>query len=861
MQLSRLRVKNIRSYESAEIDFGTGTTLIAGDVGAGKTSLLYAIEMALFGVAEVNAAYLVRHGAGHAEVAVGFEGDGQQYEISRRFRRLRRKGQETFEAERIRFMVGGAETAYSATELRQRVIDLLGFPDNPSPQAHSDLWRWAVYVPQERMRDILAARPQDRLETVRKALGVERYRTAADNAQELATDLRRSALTRRAEADRLRHFEDEFTQGTALADRLRVDRGSVERSLTERRVALRELEAARDAAEAKARIAEADERELEGLERDIRVDRAALEDRHRALAERERELNQRAEERRATDAEAEALETRRGALAEVERESELAREDERNRGEGLRRLAEARARLTSAEARQAAARELLERANEQEAEARDVLEQARAEGPSKAPRAPTPESLAALEEHLERARRDEAASLEGFAQAQASLTEMEELLEKGVCPRCGQSVKPAEFAPHQAEVAALEKAARGRLDTARGAREAVDDKRKARERYERAHERWNEVEKRRSSARAAHERSVRAREEASHELEQASAITSAARAEAAEFLPEEERAAAARANVTRLDRLRGERAGELELSLLSAERREGIDRALAALRSDAERLRNETVAASERLAEREAAVRALTARRAEAGEVRASLAEAGGRLSAAREREAEERSMLSRLEAQLDEAQRRIGAAEAGRQERTALLAEAKEVEDKAAWVGGPFRTTVLEMEQKLLTHAQAMFEREFARYFASLIDDPGLVARTDPAFTPLVMIEGEWTPAEALSGGERTSLALAFRLALAQVVRSMGSLHLDTILLDEPTDGFSPEQVIRMGELLEELGLPQVVLVSHESQLSAIADRVVRVQKVDGRSMLATNGSERRVERRTPGPETRSTI
>ena len=204
MQLRRLTVKNIRSYEEAEVHFASGTTLIAGDVGSGKTSLLYAIEMALFGVAEVNAAYLVRHGATHAEVAVAFEGPERQYQIFRRFRRVRRKGQETFEPERIRFTVNGADTSYSATELRQQVIDLLGFPDNPSPQAHSDLWRWAVYVPQERMRDILGARAQDRLETVRKALGVERYRTAAENAQELAADLRRSAVSRRAEADRLR---------------------------------------------------------------------------------------------------------------------------------------------------------------------------------------------------------------------------------------------------------------------------------------------------------------------------------------------------------------------------------------------------------------------------------------------------------------------------------------------------------------------------------------------------------------------------------------------------------------------------------------------------------------------------------
>jgi exonuclease SbcC len=80
-----------------------------------------------------------------------------------------------------------------------------------------------------------------------------------------------------------------------------------------------------------------------------------------------------------------------------------------------------------------------------------------------------------------------------------------------------------------------------------------------------------------------------------------------------------------------------------------------------------------------------------------------------------------------------------------------------------------------------------------------------------------------------------------------------MGSLHLDTILLDEPTDGFSPEQVVRMGELLEELALPQVILVSHESQLAAIADRVVRVQKQDGRSFLENTGGVS--DSRTSGP------
>jgi exonuclease SbcC len=287
------------------------------------------------------------------------------------------------------------------------------------------------------------------------------------------------------------------------------------------------------------------------------------------------------------------------------------------------------------------------------------------------------------------------------------------------------------------------------------------------------------------------------------------------------------------------------------------ERRRGIDRALEAVTSQGERAAHETEVLRQRVRGREERMVALREVLKEAEALRAALGEAQRTLRAGRHGMDAERKALGSLESQLEEAGNRVREAEVRRRERAELLAEAADIEEKAAWIGTSFRTAVLGMEQKLLTHAQALFEREFSRYFGSLIDDPGLVARTDPAFTPLVMIEGEWTPAEALSGGERTSLALAFRLALAHVVRSMGSLHLDTILLDEPTDGFSPEQVIRMGELLEELALPQVIIVSHESQLAAIADRVVRVQKIEGRSVL--EGSRGSATGPAPGPGLRS--
>ena len=839
MQLRRVRVQNIRSYESADLEFTSGTTLLSGDVGAGKTSLLYAIEMALFGVAEVNAAYLVRHGAARAEVSVAFEGGGHRYEVFRRFRRLRRKGQETFEAEKIRFTVDGAETSYSATELRQQVIDLLGFPDNPSPQAHSDLWRWAVYVPQERMRDILGARPQDRLETVRKALGVERYRTAAENAQELSADLRRSAAAWRAEADRLKHFDEEFEHGSREVEQLRRDRVPLEQAVREGETLVVNHRTRRATLEERARKAEADLRELAGLERDQGSDQRALEAVEKSLRDRTQELARRRAESEAESSEADALEVRRAALASAEEALARTRARMEESAALLRSLAEARAVLEAAAHRAETSRRAFERVHAEEADARRASEEAAGEGPPKEPPAPTSHHLPWIEEHLAEARGRESRTLAEVAHAENELHEIEELLTAGVCPRCRQHVRPAEFEEHRSEAVEAVRETRGRLRSAEQEREALEAERGARERYERARDRWNEVEKRREMARAVLERSGKSLDASRADREASEQAVASARRRVEELAAAESEEIALRAEVGRIDTTLVAAAKEIERSALAVERRRGVARALELLSTEIDRLRRDAAQTTGRLEDRERRIEALRTVRETTGGLRHELEEAERELRLAEEALAVGRASIARAEARFDEAARRVAAAEAGRLERTNLLREATETDEKANWVGQPFRTALLTMEQKLLTHAQSLFERDFARYFASLVDDPGLVARTDPAFTPLVMIEGEWTPAEALSGGERTSLALAFRLALARVVRVMGSLHLDTVLLDEPTDGFSPEQVIRMGELLEELALPQVILVSHETELAAIADRVVRVQKVDGRSIL----------------------
>jgi DNA repair protein SbcC/Rad50 len=846
MQLRRVRVQNIRSYESADVAFPAGTTLVAGDVGSGKTSLLYAIEMALFGIAEIDASYLVRHGASRAEAEVEFEDPEHRYAIRRVFRRVHRRGKPSFEPERISFRVDGAETAYSATELRQRVIELLGFPDNPNPQAHSDLWRWAVYVPQERMRDILAARPQDRLETVRKALGVERYRTAADNAQDVATDLRRTAATRRAEADRLQHYDREHADWQARSDQFHLDRARATEELARREAELAAAQSARSSAEGDVRATETARTVLSSLRHEDDADARAQQERSRLRAERAADLERVGSDIQVLDRDAADQENRRRARDEAAGERSRQRELLDGIERRLRQLAEQRAGRAAARRALEEARSALERSESHRRDLERSSESARTDGPAHAPPAPTPLSLAVLDERLTVARDAEQKAIRVRATAERSLSEITELLSAGTCPRCGQAVRPEEFGAHRSEAEAADRAAEAGFEAARQARAQLDEARRARERYERAFEKWTEVEKRRHIARAAVDRAAAEAVEASERVRSAEQSLHEAEQRIASFGALEEEEGVVRAELARREAALDDAGRRLESAIRAQDRRLVAVASVEALRLEVERIDQELRLVEVRRAERNERIAPLLASLAGAEERGERLRATQRRVAVADEALTAERKILVRVDAGLDEAARRIEEAERGRAERSQLLSEAEELARTATWLAGPFREAVLEMEKLLLVHAQAAFQRHFARYFASLVDDPSLLARTDAAFTPAVTIEDEWTPAEALSGGERTSLALAFRLALAQVVRTMGHVRLETLLLDEPTDGFSPEQVVRMGDLLEEIALPQVILVSHEAELAAIADRVVRIEKRSGRSWPSTDAGPR---------------
>ena len=82
MIIKKIKLENIRSYEQEEITFPLGSTVLAGDIGTGKTSVLLAIEFALFGLQPgQKGSSLLRNDKNKGSVSLEIEIDNKNIKI------------------------------------------------------------------------------------------------------------------------------------------------------------------------------------------------------------------------------------------------------------------------------------------------------------------------------------------------------------------------------------------------------------------------------------------------------------------------------------------------------------------------------------------------------------------------------------------------------------------------------------------------------------------------------------------------------------------------------------------------------------------------------------------------------------
>ncbi|MEM4625316.1 MAG: hypothetical protein QXJ28_00905, partial [Candidatus Pacearchaeota archaeon] len=173
--------------------------------------------------------------------------------------------------------------------------------------------------------------------------------------------------------------------------------------------------------------------------------------------------------------------------------------------------------------------------------------------------------------------------------------------------------------------------------------------------------------------------------------------------------------------------------------------------------------------------------------------------------------------------------------------EKNKIIKKMEYISELEDWINNQFLEVISFIEKNVMLKLRGEFSKLFSEWFNILVPD-NLSVRLDDDFTPIIEQQDYEIDYSYLSGGERTAVALAYRLALNQTINSFLS-EINTkgiVILDEPTDGFSQQQLDKMRDVFQELNVNQLILVSHDTKIESFVDNIIKLKKSSGVTYLS---------------------
>ncbi len=748
MIIKSVRLHNIRSYLNEEIHFPHGSVLLSGDIGSGKSTILLAIEFALFGISKglLSGEALLRHDKQSGYVELAFSLDGKEVTIRRSLKRLK----ESIRQDEGYIIINGVKQFCTAEELKARVLDMLGYPKELLRKSKGLIYRFTVYTPQEDMKRILFEDPQVRLDTLRQVFQVEKYKLVKESAAVVMQALRekKKELSARIEdlpqkQQQVKELSSELAAVEKKLGALMPEIDKAERLLLQSQASLKSLEdKARQLNIAKSQLAAA---------------LAVIDEKKSLIASKDAEV------------------------AQAKNEAAIWKSQVQDNTAVLAQLSSCLSRL------KAFSDSLLK-----EAAKKSLLES---------------ELLAA--EQLRFVVESEISKAETLKYSSQQLQQKISVLSS--CPTCLQPVsgdhKHKISSEEQAKIAGLDE----KLSEASAKKSAVAEKIK-------------QLKAGLSELQARENAAARLTSEIRQYTELAALFNVTITATAA--------ASQKSIQMSVADM-------QADLGILAAAKKK-LDSAREKVFMISEKERS--IQLAEKLAESyrqeskllESRKEELSARISSLGDVESEIARLKGSLDEITREKTQlmvqnasfgkERENITNLLKLLSD---EVGKKEAAREE----LEAASNV---SYWLGEMFLNLVALIEKHVMMKVHQEFNELFKEWFVMLMGNENLTARIDDEFTPVVEVNGFEIPVENLSGGEKTSCALAYRLALNMVINNLVSTirTKDTLILDEPTDGFSAEQLNKLRDVLAQLGLPQIIIVSHEERIESFVQHVLNISK-----------------------------
>ncbi|MEM2031855.1 MAG: AAA family ATPase [Candidatus Woesearchaeota archaeon] len=182
MKLISLKLENIRSYVNELIEFPEGNTLIKGDIGSGKSTILYAIEFALFGkINDIDYEKLLRVGTNEGTITLTFEHNNHRITIERTITKKKDK----YDQKNVRIVVDDGEIILSPSEAKHFIFKQFNYPLDLIKKEDFMIYRYTIYTPQEAMKEILRSKSEERLTVIRKIFNIDKYETIRENLKKI----------------------------------------------------------------------------------------------------------------------------------------------------------------------------------------------------------------------------------------------------------------------------------------------------------------------------------------------------------------------------------------------------------------------------------------------------------------------------------------------------------------------------------------------------------------------------------------------------------------------------------------------------------------------------------------------------
>lgn len=753
-----LRLRNIRSYKDKIIIFPQkGVTVIYGDVGTGKSTILSSISYAIFGQTGVGKANplerfalpkaedLLRIGEITGTITLLLKQGNRLILIERAIRREKSLGKDKYvdrggtirvyqlrkdpESGEVKYELIEAR-AYSARDLRQRILELLGLPE-PQKRKKPLIFTNAVYVPQFGVHDIINLSEQERKDLINTVINLSRYSNARTNIEKIAKGKYSVLGSILNELKTRKEEKEKFIRDKSLEE--------IDKEINEYEKQLRKLEEEYNKTQSK----------LQEISKKIIDQRNLLQEMIKEKASVEQELkriNQLEEKRKTLNKQLETL-LRLLEINSIE-EAEKAR----------KRLEEEIAKLDEELSKLKKKREeIIARIDGNDKEIEELEVQRRE-----------------LIDHISKLKGE----IRGYERRKQDLLReihrIKKLLEQGICPVCGQRIthehgtrlleeKQAEIMCIEENISKLIQEAKSLEEKLRLIEKNIRDKRNVKQRLRRE---LYGVEK---------------------EIDRKNQLLDSRK----DLLREVDKINDILAQIRELDK-------DIKKKPNLSKQLEEYENKLEILRKQLRELEDE---------ERKLNSLAKEISR-DKGRIEATL----DNLRSLRERYVEIMEEIEKLRKDIEFYEKVYRFLY--NRNNSIFLKILDVVEDKV-------RKTALDY-----------FRRKFIEYFTHLMEGHEIISvDIGPDFLPIVKarsgaVVGTITQP---SGGQLTSISLAYRLALNQVARAMvPQLRRSTLILDEPTYGFSPERVERLKELLRTInseGARQIIIVTHDQNLLGVGD------------------------------------